>query len=160
VRALAADQWPAIYAWPLYGAPFEALNYAIRRGGWLDEQARVPGCIALGGWMEDELVAFSLLVPDEAQGAEYFVAVKSSIVQKGIGRQMTGATLRHGFVTSGLARIFLKVRVNHAVGRHLYASVGFSECGFKTEETNGVPVDFVLMEMTREQWLARASTAR
>jgi RimJ/RimL family protein N-acetyltransferase len=152
---LAAHDRSAIHAWPLYRAPFEALNYAIRPGGWLDVQGRVPGCIALGGWIQDELIAFSLLVPDGAHGAEYFVAVKSHIIQKGIGRRMTGATLRHGFVETGLERIFLKVRVNHAVGRHLYASVGFSECGFKSEETNGLPVDFVLMEITREKWMAR-----
>lgn len=155
MRVLTAEHRSAIHAWPLYGAPFEALNYAIRPGGWLDEQGRVPGCIALGGWLEDELVAFSLLVPDRAQGAEYFVAVKSRIIQKGIGRRMTAATLRHGFLEAGLTRIFLKVRVNHVIGRHLYASVGFKECGAKTEETNGVPVDFILMEIVRRQWLAQ-----
>ena len=101
------------------------------------------------------MIAFSLLVPDGAHGAEYFVAVKSRVIQKGMGRGMTGAVLRHGFVETGLERIFLKVRVNHAVGRHLYASVGFCECGFKTEETNGLPVDFVLMEITRKKWLAQ-----
>ena len=47
----------------------------------------------------------------------------------------------------GLKRIYLKVRDWHSTGIHLYESVGFKKCGEVSEDIQGTPVKFVLMEI-------------
>jgi ribosomal protein S18 acetylase RimI-like enzyme len=144
-----------IRAWPRYRPPYEALDYALRRGGWLDSFARIPGCLALGGHLEQRLVGFSLLIPKGGRRAEFYVAIKGDRLARGLGGAICVETLRIGFRRNGLRNIFLIVRTNHATGIRLYRKIGFVTTGRTIETTNRIPTRFLVMEITRERFRYR-----
>jgi len=152
VSPLRADEKQIIRAWPPYRHPFEALDYALRDGGWLDHYGNVLGCITLGAHVGGELVGFSLLVPHAAATAEFYVAVKGDRLHEGLGAQICIETLKEGFVRHPINKIFLRVRTNHDVGIKLYGRLGFAMAGQVSEVTNNVMTDFYVMEMTRDRF--------
>ena len=156
-RALDDPDVEVIRAWPPYQPPFEDLDYALRAGGWLDRQGTLPGSRRYVFEADAGIVAFSLLVREQETepSAEFYVAVRGDQVGGGIGQAVTRETVRRGFLDSDLQRIWLKVRTNHAIGRHIYEKVGFRVTGEKRELVNGRLVEFVVMEITPEVWRSR-----
>lgn len=149
LRPLTLEERAEIQGWPPYPPPYEALDYALRLGGWLDTYTVKAGCIALGAHAGGELVGFSLLVPDYPDSAEFYVAVKGNKLAHGFGKKICIETLKTGFQHLPLQKIHLKVRKNHEVGIRLYADVGFVRNGEISEVTNHILTDFYVMEITR-----------
>ena len=156
IRPLPEDARAAIASWPKYEAPFELLDYALRPGtGWLDLFGGMPECRKYGIYRESELVAFTLLVLGDKRDAEFYVAVRADQFGEGTGSEATRLTLKEGFENLGLETIFLKVRVNHKIGIHIYSKAGFENAGRITEITNGLPTEYYKMTLSREAWRAR-----
>lgn len=141
-----------IQKWPIYKKPYEELDYALRKGGWLDTIGSKPSCKQYGYYVNNILVAFSLLDFKTNENAEFYIAVKGDSIHQGIGKQFCIETLRIGFEKLNLCRIYLRVRTNHSRGIRLYNSVGFKHIGETWEITNSVNTHFYLMEIYKSEF--------
>lgn len=143
----------AINKWPPYQKPIDVLDYALRRGGWLDQYPESPTNVRYGIWQNGKLIGFSLLVDIKDGEAEFYIALHASKTHKGIGREATMQTIERGFRDLGLKNIHLKVRDWYKGARKMYADVGFEECERFEETVKDMPVKFVRMEFRRPQFL-------
>ncbi|MEO8297898.1 MAG: GNAT family N-acetyltransferase [Burkholderiales bacterium] len=148
LQPLTAVDVSAIHKWPHYQPPIDALDYALRPGGWLDQYPECPTNLRYGVWQNGKLVGFTLLVDIADNDAEFYIALHAGYRRRNIGRDAAEQTLHLGFAEHGLARIHLKVRSWYGA-RRLYADIGFSECGVVEEQVQGQPVKFILMEKLR-----------
>jgi len=153
LRPLEDADRQTIARWPHYPAPYEALDYSLRPTvGWLDIYGRKPGCLRFAVWDDEALVGFTLLVPDGASVAEFYVAIHPTYLDRHIGTAATRLTLDAAFGEHHFALVFLRVRTNHVTGIHIYEKLGFQRTDRMVEATNGVPVEFFRMELTRDAW--------
>jgi RimJ/RimL family protein N-acetyltransferase len=147
---LASADVAAIHGWPPYPARVEALDYALRPGGWLDmfpaSTTNRRFAIRSGG----ALVGFTLLVDIDGEEAEFYIAIHPAQLGRGLGRAATQQTAAFGFRELGLARIHLKVRVWHEGAARLYREVGFVLAGAKTLDVLGQPTAFLWMTLSRD----------
>lgn len=158
LRLLTPDDRSEINRWPSYPPPYEKLDYALRpRIGWLDTHTKA---IKFGVWQSNHLVAFTLLEPNTPEISEFYIAVHPAMLGEGIGRAAARATLQSGFREHGLARIFLRVRINHTTGIQLYEELGFERTGTFRAQTNGEPVEFFRMDLPRDRWERLRPTAQ
>ena len=156
IEPLTAADKQAIAGWPAYAPPYEKLDYGVRSGkGWLDTH---PNALAFGFWREHRLVAFTLLVPTSPGIAEFYVAVHPAALNQHVGSEAARATVVIGFERHAFRSIFLRVRVNHPVGMHVYQKLGFTITGDMNVEADGVPTEFHRMELTKAQWIASSGS--
>jgi RimJ/RimL family protein N-acetyltransferase len=141
-----------IRAWPPYPPIYQTLDYALRRGGWLDTLAYQRRSVVLGAHLRGELVGFSLLVPKAERVAEFFVALRGDLIGQGLGTTVCVETLGLGFRRNAFRKIFLVVRENHAIGIRLYTKIGFRRVGRAVERTNHFPTRFYVMDMTKRRF--------
>jgi len=146
---LTAAEVAEIARWPRYPAPVEALDYALRPGGWLDTFPESPANRRFAVHAGHRLVGFTLLVDIRPDDAEFYIAIHPEMLGEGFGRAATQATAEVAFRDLGLPRIHLKVRVWHEGAIHVYRSIGFKTIGEQVQEIQGRPTAFVLMELTR-----------
>lgn len=151
LEELTEDDVAAIREWPRYQGKIELLDYALRRGGWLDHYpaSETNKRYAIRERKSGKLVGFSLLTDIKDRQAELYIALRADEIKKGFGRAGVEETIRRGFNELGLKEIHLKVRDWHDEARKLYERVGFRKCGESVEIIQGQDVNFVLMKIFR-----------
>ena len=147
-------------AWPLYRGEYAEMNYALRSGhGWLDGFAIKPGCITYAVYAAGTLVGFTLLIGNQKNDAEFYVAVHPLHLRQKLGARLTQATLEVAFREMGLKRVHLKVRTDVQHRIQLYETQGFRHCGRKTELVDGRNVEFLQMEIFSSEFQKKAGGA-
>jgi diamine N-acetyltransferase len=146
--------------WPTYPTEYEALDYALRKGGWLDKFPEDEGNHRFAARVDNQLVGFSILVPTGRGDAEFFIAVHPKWVGRGVGTILTEDTVKRGFTSLGLEKIHLKVRHWHSKGIELYKKVGFRTTEEKEEEWYGKRIRFLTMYLYKLDWKNQAETLR
>ncbi|MGC9197117.1 MAG: GNAT family N-acetyltransferase [Syntrophobacteraceae bacterium] len=96
--------------WPPYKDGSAQMDYALRRGGWLDEYYKRPGAWCYIAQAEGESVGFALLSLTGAGNAELRIALHPLKTRLGFGRQTMTAVMERGFFELGLDTIHLVVR--------------------------------------------------
>lgn len=81
---------------------------------------------------------------------------------KGYGTEATRLTIKHGFETLNLNRIYLHVFETNPRAIHAYENVGFVREGKLRQSTyrNGIYIDSLLMSMLRSEWDTQKQTKR
>jgi diamine N-acetyltransferase len=115
-----------------------ALDMSLPDGGW-----KHIGNVGLEGieWM------------NRSAGFGIFIGEKS-FWNQGYGTEATHLTLKHGFETLNLNRIFLHVYETNPRAIRAYEKVGFVKEGSMREARyhNGVYIDVLLMSILRSEW--------
>ena len=131
---------------------------------WLERQAEPP---APDG-KTDVVLAFGLKGESEPLGtvgfhrismihrnAEWGIFIgRPDQWGKGIGREVAAATLRYGFNTLNLNRIYLRVNADNERGIKSYRAAGFKHEGTMRSHTfvDGKYVDLHMMGILRDEW--------
>ncbi len=137
--------------WPPYSDGFEQMDYALRENGWLDEFWGRPKTWIYAAELNKRLIGFSLLSVTAGEEAEFRIAIHPGWTGKGLGREVTLATLNSGFRQLKLAKIHLIVRKNNPLASKLYKNIGFVSTGESVHTIQGKAIEFIDMNMTREQ---------
>ncbi len=140
-----------IRGWPPYPWDMAQMDYALRKDGWLDEYRSKRDVAMYVVEDGDELIAFTILAKTAAAEAEFRIALRPDRTGLGLGESITVETLRAGFA-EGLSCIHLIVRKNNHRGIGLYRRLGFREQGECCKDIQGVPVEFIVMEISREEF--------
>jgi diamine N-acetyltransferase len=138
-----------IQRWPSYPPALRELDYALRKGGWLDQFPAAAQARRFAARDNSALIGFSLLTHITTVDAEFYIALHPEHIGHGIGREITQLTLQYGFEQLQLRRIYLKVRQWHRRGIALYESIGFKTTGEMIENIQGEPITFFSMEIMR-----------
>ena len=152
LRPIKSEDIAEIKKWPPYADGFEQMDYALREGGWLDEFRDKPDTCIYAVMVDGRLSGFSLLSPDSAQEAEFRIAVHPSRTGKGLGKEITLATLEKGYLELDFSRIHLIVRKNNPRASKLYRSIGFTPTGESIHTIGGKEIEFIDMVMTKKQF--------
>jgi len=160
----------AVSIWPHYRGYYKRLDYALRpETGWIKTYCENSKCKKYGGYVEDKLIGFTLLVfqnpkPNSRRRmAEFFVAVHPKMLGRGFGWQLGVQTLRKAFNVLHLDEVFLRVRNDHDWGIENYPKLGFKETspGRLVEEVvNGKRVSFRIMTLTKERYQKHPSSGK
>lgn len=149
LRQMTAEDSLIIRQWPAYQLCFALLDYALRSGGWFDEFSGEPGALFFIAEIPPKnTVGFTLLNLKGSEEAEFRIALHPQWTGKGLGREITMATLEKGFITLGLKRILLIVRINNPHAIKLYERLGFQKTGDRFHDIQGKQVAFYDMEIT------------
>jgi diamine N-acetyltransferase len=154
LRPLRPEDIPVIRAWPSYPPEFAELDYCLRVGGWLDEYAQKPGTEILVAVENNTLVGFSILSPDGPGIREFRIALHPERIGRGTGRRIMLLTLEQGFSDPGISAIRLIVRKKNLRAQHLYTGLNFRKTGEMVKEIQEKPVDFFVMTLDRQGFLA------
>lgn len=147
LRQLTEEDAAAIAQWPPYPQAFALLDFALRKGGWLDQFPESSRAHRYAAWQGDNLVGISILA-DIAEGdAEFYIALHPDHIGQGFGESITRQTVLAGFKHLGLSRIHLKVRDWHETAMAVYERVGFTRQGTCVAPIQGQPVHFIIMEI-------------
>jgi diamine N-acetyltransferase len=150
LRPVTREDIAEIESWPPYEGVFEQMDYAVRKGGWLDEYGSKPATWIYSAESDGRLVGFTLLSATSSSEAEFRIAVHPRLIGKGYGREMAFAIQEIGFTKLNLNRLYLIVRKSNYPAMKLYESIGFRLTGESTHDIQGKPVEFYDMDMTRE----------
>lgn len=157
IDKLAQEDALYIRRWPSYPEKYAKLDYALRKGGWLDQFPEKAGNFRFAAWVEGRLVGFSILNPTGKREAEFYIAVHPKKLGQGLGKKLTERIVREGFTKLRLKRIHLKVRDWHTDAIKLYKRVGFGETKKKKLKWRGETIRFVIMEIHAADWKAEVS---
>jgi diamine N-acetyltransferase len=152
LRSIKPEDIAEIKKWPPYSGGFEQMDYALRDNGWLDEFRDRLGTRVYVVESSKGIIGFSLLSATADEEAEFRIAIHPAWTGKGLGREVTLATLKTGFQHLNLARIHLIVRKNNSRASKLYTSIGFVTTGESIHAIQGKDIEFIDMAMTREQF--------
>lgn len=130
-----------------YPGEFADLDYALRKGGWLEEFLGRPQTWLYAAEQSGELVAFTILAATAAGEAEFRIALRPDKGGQGLGRIVAAHTLEKGFDEIGLRRIHLIVRNNNPRAIRLYQCLGFVHRGECCQVVNHRLTDFLLMDI-------------
>ena len=147
-----------IVAWPTYPAEFAELDYALRKDGWLAELCNQPDTWIHVAELSGELLAFTTLASTTQGEAEFRIALRADMLGQGLGYILTEQTLAIGFHELGLQLIHLIVRKNNPRAIELYRRMNFSHCGERQIIANGIPTDFLLMELLARDFIGPMRT--
>ena len=150
LRALKPEDIDAIDAWPPYPAEFGDLDYALRVHGWINEYLHKPATWIYVAEDDGEQVGFSILSQTDPGRAELRIALHPGWIGRGVGRGIARETLAKGFSELKFEIIHLIVRLNNPRAIGLYESLGFNRQGERTLEVNGRSVQFLAMEIGRD----------
>ncbi len=149
---LTAENATEIKTWPPYVDEFEQMDYALRDKGWIDEFRGRSVSLLYAAKLNSELIGFSLLNKNSSEEAEFRIAIHPLKVGKGLGREITLATLRKGFEEQRLKWISLIVRKTNIRAYRLYERTGFSKTGESVHTIQGRKIEFINMEMSRDKF--------
>lgn len=152
LRPLRAEDIDEIKNWPRYHDGFEQMDYALRENGWLDEFRDRTRTWIYAVELNKRIIGFSLLSVTSEENAEFRIAIHPHGTGKGLGREVTLATLRTGFRYLNLAKIHLIVRKNNPRASKLYRSIGFVTTGESVRTIQEKRIEFINMEMTRTKF--------
>ncbi len=147
LRHLTSEDAAAARLWPPYPSTFAVFDFALRKGGWLDQFPESRRNHRYAAWQGDILVGFSILADIADGDAEFYLALHPVHVGQGLGELITRQTLLAGFEHLGLSRIHLKVRDWHETAISVYTRVGFTQQGTCVLPIQGQPVHFIIMEI-------------
>lgn len=153
LRPLTPEDIAEINSWPAYADGFAQMDYALRARGWLDEFSGRPGTTIYIAESDGQAVGFSILSIAGEGDAEFRIAIHPHRLGKGVGREVTLATLRAGFMLLGLDRIHLIVRKTNPRAARLYERVGFAQRGESVHAIQGEPIEFIDMDLTRKTFI-------
>ena len=137
----------AIKRWPSYPGELSDLDYALRSGGWLDEFPESETNHRYGGWVEDELIGFSVLNETGHGKAEFYVAIHPDKVGLGFGKILTQLIIMKGFQELHLNTIYLRVRIWHKRAINVYERIGFRKLCEVDSNIHGRAVRVYVMEI-------------
>ncbi len=149
LRLIREEDITEINNWPDYIDDFAQMNYALREHGWLDEFSRRPKTWIYIADLDKQVVGFSLLSITADGKAEFRIAMHPRWTGKGLGREVTLATLKTGFQQLNLDRIYLIVRKNNHRAAKLYENIGFTMTGESVHAIHGKFIEFIDMDMTK-----------
>lgn len=149
LRPLRNEDIPLIKSWPQYPPEFTELDYCLRDGGWLDEYRGKPGTVILVAMDQGVAIGFSVLSRDGPGKKEFRIALHPNQIGKGTGRVILRRTLEYCFADMSISSVRLIVRKNNIRAQKLYTSVKFQPTGECTEDVQGKPVQFFMMEIDR-----------
>jgi diamine N-acetyltransferase len=152
LRPISAEDIAEIKKWPPYGGGFEQMDYALRDNGWLDEFRDRSKTWIYAVELNNRVIGFSLLSITAGEDAEFRIAIHSGWTGKGLGREVTLATLKNGFGQLNVAKIHLIVRKNNPRASKLYKNIGFAATGESVHTIQGTRIEFIDMNITREQF--------
>ncbi len=141
-----------IKQWPSYRNSFKQMDYALRNGGWLDEFWNKSDSWIYITEFNKANIGFSLLSLTADKEAEFRIAIHPDWLGKGLGKQITLATLEKGFGQLTLEKIHLIVRKNNHWASKLYKSLGFLKTGESVHIIQGKSIEFIDMLITKEQF--------
>jgi diamine N-acetyltransferase len=156
LREMTGKDSAVIQSWPAYPIDFKDLDYALREAGWISEYLGKKGTKIYVAEESVALIGFTILSRDDAEGgsgsAEFRIALHPDFLGRGVGRKIAGMTIKKGFEEFGLRRIYLIVRKSNPRAGKLYQHCGFRDTGECRKEVNGAVVDFLEMELLRENF--------
>jgi RimJ/RimL family protein N-acetyltransferase len=152
LRPIRHEDIVEIKSWPSYSGGLGQMDYALRENGWLDEFRDKPNTWIFAVVVNDHLRGFSLLSLGTDKEAEFRIAIHPDWTGRGLGREVTLATLRKGFEQLGLVKIHLIVRKNNPRALNLYARIGFAAVGESVHIIQGKRIEFIDRTMTKEQF--------
>ena len=150
MRLLNQSDMDEIKTWPEYPGDMSQMDYALRENGWLEEFRTKPDTFLYAAVAGENLVGFTLLARTGAEDAEFRIALRADQTGLGLGESITMETLRLGFQVHRFSRIHLMVRKNNSRGIRLYRRIGFVDRGECRKVMGGIPVDFWLMDIGRQ----------
>jgi RimJ/RimL family protein N-acetyltransferase len=160
LRLITDEDVAKVKNWPSYTDEFEAMDYALRKDGWLDEYRERPMTWIYVAELDKQTVGFSLLSTTGEGEAEFRIAIHSRWIGKGLGKKIAFATLKKGFRQLNLTRIHLIVRKENKVASKLYESLGFIKSGESTRMIQGKIIEFINMNLTKEDFDSHVVHAR
>lgn len=152
LRPIGTEDIAEIKNWPSYSDGVEQMDYALREHGWLDEFWQRPNTWIYIARLIKQVIGFSLLSITSDGEAEFRIAIHPHHMGKGLGKQVTLATLKTGFQQLNLDRINLIVRKNNRRASKLYESIGFTTTGESVHAIQGKDIEFTDMVMTKEKF--------
>jgi diamine N-acetyltransferase len=152
LRPITAEDVAEIRNWPPYSGGFAQMDYALREHGWLDEFMSKPKTVIYTAGLNKQIIGFSLLSVTAEGEAEFRIAIHPHWIDKGLGREITLATLEAGFQQLSLDQIYLIVRKSNPLAQKLYESIGFVTTGESVHSILGECVEFNDMVMTKEKF--------
>jgi diamine N-acetyltransferase len=152
LRPLRTEDAAEIGAWPAYGNGFEQMDYALREHGWLSVYMGRPNTWIYVADFNKQAIGFSLLSVTSEGTAEFRIALHPLWTGKGLGREVTLATLKAGFQELNLDKVYLIVRKNNHRAARLYKKIGLTLTGESVHAIQGKPVVFNDMAITREEF--------
>jgi diamine N-acetyltransferase len=152
LRPIRAEDITDIKSWPPYRGGFEQMDYALRDNGWLEEFRDRPNTVIYIAETAGTIIGFSLLSVIVEEDAEFRIAMHPDWTGRGLGRDVTLATLETGFRHLNLARVHLIVRKNNPRASKLYRSIGFAITGESVHTIQGNAIECIDMVMTRERF--------
>jgi diamine N-acetyltransferase len=155
LRPIRPEDIADIKNWPPYSGGFMQMDYALRDNGWIDEFREKANARLYAATLNNRLIGFSLLSVTTERDAEFRIAIHPDRTGKGLGREVALATLETGFRHLNLDRIHLIVRKNNPRAARLYTSIGFDVIGKSVHAVQGKDIEFVDMDMSREQFDSR-----
>ena len=141
-----------IATWPVYPPEYAELDYALRVNGWIDEFAGKPETHLYVFEQDGELIAFTILAGTTAGEAEFRIALRADRLGRGLGKALTTMTINQGFTVIQLHRLHLIVRTDNESAKRLYLNSGFVYCGKVSKITNGKQVNYLAMELLRDNY--------
>lgn len=152
LRPITIEDIAEIKKWPSYRNGFKQMDYALRNGGWLDEFWNRSDSWIFITEFNNAIIGFSLLSLTANKEAEFRIAIHPDWLGKGLGKQVTLATLEKGFGQLTLEKIHLIVRKNNPRASKLYKSLGFSKTGESIHAIHGRRIEFIDMLITKAQF--------
>ncbi len=152
LRLIGSEDIAKIKKWPSYSDGFEQMDYALREHGWIDEYWQRPNTWIYIARLIKQIMGFSLLSVTSLREAEFRIAIHPHHTGKGLGKQVTIATLKTGFRALDLAKITLIVRKNNSRASKLYEIIGFTTTGESVHAIQGKDIEFTDMVMTKEKF--------
>jgi diamine N-acetyltransferase len=157
LRPITEEDAAKIKNWPPYTGEFEAMDYALRDDGWLDEYRERPLTWVYIALLKRVTIGFSLLSTTNVGEAEFRIAIHPDWIGKGFGSQIALETLKKGFCQLHLIRIHLIVRKENHVAIHLYEKLGFIKSGESSRVIQGKIIDFIDMYVSKEDFYSHAN---
>ena len=154
LRLITTEDVTEIRSWPPYSDSdgFAQMDYALREHGWLDEFMSRPKTWIYVAESNKQIIGFSLLSITAEGEAEFRIAIHPRWIGKGLGREVTLATLDLGFHQLNLDQIYLIVRKNNPRAAKLYESIDFVTTGESIHTIQEECVEFNYMVMTKEEF--------
>lgn len=143
-----------IAQWSQYNGIHSQMDYAIRKGGWLDSYCCDPQNYCYAAKSDQLCVGFSLLISKGDREAEFRIAVNPDFIGSGYGGKIVKETLMIGFFVHKLKTISLIVRKNNPIAQQLYAKHGFKFCGETKENIQGQCIEFYIMKLYENHFKA------
>jgi diamine N-acetyltransferase len=154
IRPITTEDVTEIRSWPSYcdSDGFAQMDYALRENGLLNEFMSRPKTWIYIADSNKQIIGFSLLSITAEGEAEFRIAIHPRWIGKGLGREVTLATLDAGFHQLNLDPIYLIIRKNNPRAAKLYESIVFVTTGESVHAIQEECVEFNDMVMTKEEF--------